>query len=98
MDGISEKKSFKKSSVFGFVFFAVIAGAWLFLGVFQHREYMNYNLFLKYKPSLKVYFYTPIGESDRTLKSLSPAEQRNEKDYVEFVETKGGFKHVIWSW
>jgi len=98
MNKISEKKPVKKSAVFGFIFLAVIMGVWLFTGVFLHREYQTYNLFLKFKPSFKFYFYSPVGESDRVLKSMSSGEQRNEKDYAEFVENKHGFKHILLTW
>ena len=59
----------------------------LFVGVKEHPELDEYFVFLKYKPTTKVFFYTPIGESDKTLADLSPAQQAEERAYDEFART-----------
>ena len=87
-----------KKRIISVLLLTVVLGVWLFMGVFQHREYGTYNLFLKNRPSLRFYFYSPIGESDRTIESFSPWTQRSERAYIDLVEKKGGFERILWSW
>lgn len=65
--------------------------AWLFLGIFEHRY-----LFPKHRPSLKVYFVAPRGESDQAFSELPAHRQVEEKALVEFVEQGGGWQRAIY--
>jgi len=69
-----------------------LAVSWMFLGVFQHREFArNYYVFVKHRPSPKIFFYAPLGESDRTIESLPDRFQKEERAFDEFVYRGGGF-------
>lgn len=68
----------------------LFAGVSLFVGVYEHREFANRYVFIKHRPAFKWYFYSPCGESDRTLASLAPDKAREETAFVEFVERGRG--------
>ena len=69
-----------------------LAVGWMFLGIFQDREFArNYYVFVKHRPSPKVFFYAPLGESDRTIESLPGRFQKEEQAFDEFVFRGGGF-------
>lgn len=72
--------------------------AWLFLGVYRDREFGDSHLFLKHRPTFKVRFYAPIGESDTRVNDLAPASRYEEIMYREFVEDGGGYKRSIPLW
>jgi len=76
-------------------FIAAIMAAWLSLGLFQDREFPVVYLFTKHRPSLKVFFYAPLGESDDRLEDLSPQKQEEEKAFDEFVDRGGGYDRKI---
>ena len=61
----------------------------LFFGVYIHDEFGEENFFIKYRPTWKWKFYSPIGQSDLRLKDLSPEEQIEQKDFDEFVRSQG---------
>lgn len=69
--------------------FLILLGSFLllFVGVKEHPELKEYFVFLKYKPSFKATFYSPIGESDKQLEDLSVAEQKEELIYQEYAQT-----------
>lgn len=74
--------------------------AWLFLGIFIEREWGDTHVFLKHRPSLKVIFYSPLGEADRSYVSgkegyLTPDQEAEESAFVEFVEEGRGYKRSI---
>jgi hypothetical protein len=73
----------------------LILFGWLFLGVFKDREFGEHHLFIKHKPTFKVSFYAPIGESDRTLNELNPEESHEEVMFREYVEERGGYRRSI---
>ncbi|HEX8284961.1 MAG TPA: hypothetical protein VF588_16485 [Pyrinomonadaceae bacterium] len=73
---------------------------WLFVGVYEEREWRDIHVFLKHRPSPKVFFYTPQGEADRSYIPgkegyLSPEQEREEQLYVEFVEKHNGYQRSI---
>ena len=74
----------------------VLAAGWLFLGVFQHREFASRHLFLKHQPSFKVFFRPARGEPGR--KDLSADERHEEAKYEEYVEKGGGEGRSIPVW
>ncbi|MCP4438437.1 MAG: hypothetical protein GY810_05790 [Aureispira sp.] len=67
----------------------IILGSFLllFIGVKEHPEFNEYFVFLKYKPTFKVMFRTPIGDSDKKLEDLSPELQKEELAYNEYAKT-----------
>ena len=50
------------------VFIVVVLLMLLFsmLGVYQDREFNQHYLFLKHRPALTFYFYSPLGEVDQS--------------------------------
>lgn len=83
------------ASLLGFALFT-----WLFSGIFFEREWREAHIFLKHRPSLKVLFYSPLGEADRSNVPgkegyLTPGQQAEESAYVEFVEEGGGYRRSI---
>lgn len=67
----------------------ILLAGWLFLGVYEHREFADKYLFLKHRPTFKFYFYAPLGESDGTLNDLDPELRYEEMMFQEFVEGRG---------
>ena len=73
--------------------FGLIAILWLYVGVYEEREWHNPHLFIKYRPSQKVLFYAPLGEAAPSSIPghegyLTAEQQREELAYIEFVEQK----------
>ena len=68
---------------------------YLFIGVFCEREWPDdLHLFVKHRPSLKMVFIAPKGESsDQPLRADQMIE---ESAYVEFVEEGGGWKRSLY--
>jgi hypothetical protein len=58
---------------------------WLFTGLFRDDEFYELSIFGKQRPTFKIYFYSPTGQSDLTLKDLSPDKQYEERAFQEFV-------------
>ncbi|MFT3682151.1 MAG: hypothetical protein QM791_17890 [Ferruginibacter sp.] len=58
---------------------------WLFVGIFRDSEFYEPSIFTKYRPTFKVFFYTPIGESDLEMEELSTSKQSEEIAFQEFV-------------
>lgn len=77
---------------------AVLLVGWLFLGVYKDREFGNRRLFIKHHASLKVSFYSPLGQSDYTLNDLDPKRSQEEVLYREYVEEGGGSRRSIPLW
>ncbi len=60
--------------------------SWLFVGFYRNEEPKdNLYIFLKHKPSLKLFFHTPIGMQDLNISDLSPENQLEQKKYNEFI-------------
>jgi hypothetical protein len=71
----------------------VLIAGWLFLGIYHGREFTDKHLFLKHRPTFKFNFYSPLGESDGTLKTLNALNPKlgyEEMKYQEYVEIGGG--------
>nr|WP_199002244.1 hypothetical protein [Flavobacterium sp. ASV13] len=66
----------------GIVFFII---SWLFIGLFRDDEFYEPFLFIKYRPSFKVNFYSPIGMQDLSLHELSPDKREEELAFQDFV-------------
>ncbi|MEO5911395.1 MAG: hypothetical protein ABIP95_10935 [Pelobium sp.] len=66
---------------------AIVIITWLFVGIKKDDEFEEHDLFFKYKPSLQVYFKSPLGMQD--MPSGYPAELFVEEAvYDEFVNEK----------
>ena len=78
----------RRSSLLFSVSAVLLAGAalWLSCGVYTDREFDERHFFVKPRWSTRFYFYAPLGESDRDMRSLGEADRRAERDYQEFVE------------
>jgi hypothetical protein len=77
-----------------------LALVWSFAGIFVEREWGGLHLFVKHRPSLKVIFYSPLGEADRSFVPgkegyLSPEDESEESAYREFVEEHDGYDRSI---
>ena len=68
--------------IIGIVFLIL---TWLFTGLFRDYEFYELSIFGKHRPTLKIYFYSPAGQSDLTLKDLSLDKQNEERAFQEFV-------------
>jgi hypothetical protein len=58
----------------------------LFCGISRDSEFYEPTIFVKHRPTTKIYFYTPIGESDMNLSDLSEGGKKEELLYREFIE------------
>ncbi|WP_052597004.1 hypothetical protein [Aureispira sp. CCB-QB1] len=57
-----------------------------FIGVKNHPSQGHRMVIVKHRPSLKLEYYSPIGDSKKLLEELSPEEQKEELLYREFVK------------
>jgi len=84
----------------GILGLGLLSVLWLFVGVYEEREWRDIRIFLKHRPTLKLFFYAPQGEADRSSIPgkegyLSPDQEREEQAYVEFIEQHNGYKRSI---
>jgi len=84
-----------KKYLFAFAITGAVLLSWLYIRVYNDREWGELYLFLKHRPTSKVYFHAPLGESDRKINELPEPLQMEERAYVEFVEKGGGYKRMI---
>jgi hypothetical protein len=66
-----------------------------FVGLYEHREHGTWYLFLKHRPTLKMHFFAPLGESDKTLSDLPENLQTEETWFVTYVERGRGESRSI---
>lgn len=66
----------------------ILVGALLlsFIGVKNHPSQGHRMVIVKHKPSLKLEYRSPIGNSKKLLEELTPEEQKEELLYREFVK------------
>lgn len=57
-----------------------------FIGVKNHPSQEHRMVIVKHKPSFKLEYYSPIGNSKKLLEELSTEEQKEELLYREFVK------------
>jgi hypothetical protein len=57
----------------------------LFCGISRDSEFYEPTIFVKHRPTIKIHFYTPTGESDMTLSDLSEEGKKEELLYQEFI-------------
>jgi hypothetical protein len=70
------------------------------VGVYREREFGTHHVFLKHRPSARLFFCAPLGEADRSYTPghegyLTPQQVEEEQAYVEFVEENGGWKRSV---
>ena len=58
----------------------------LFCGISRDDEFYEHTIFVKHRPTIKLYFYTPIGQSDLNLTDLTEDKKREELMYQEFID------------
>lgn len=66
----------------------ILVGALLlsFIGVKNHPTQGHRMVIVKHKPSFKLEYFSPIGNSKKLLEELSPEEQKEERLYREFIK------------
>jgi hypothetical protein len=62
-----------------------ILSTWLWVGIVKDPEFAEYGLRVKRHPSFKVYFYTPLGMSDKTIDDLPTELQAEEHAYRRYI-------------
>ena len=67
----------------------------LFCGISRDPEFHEPTVFVKHRPTLKLHFYTPIGESDLKLEDLNEDKKREELLYREFVKNEGVYTYNL---
>jgi hypothetical protein len=67
----------------------------LFCGISRDPEFYAPTIFVKYRPTLKAHFFTPIGESDLKLEDLEEDKKREELLYQEFVVNQGIYTYNL---
>lgn len=83
----------KSKTIISAFCFGLIATIWLCVGAYRDREWQELGFLIKYRPSAKVFFYSPQGETTQSNVPghegyLTAEQQREEQAYVEFVERK----------
>jgi hypothetical protein len=73
---------------------------WLSVGFYEDREWGDRHVFLKHRPTLKVFFRAPRGEADKSSipgheGHLSTEASVEEAAYVEFVEAHDGHARSV---
>jgi hypothetical protein len=69
------------------ILWIIIGGIFLsFIGVKNHPEQDHRMVIVKHRPSFKLEFYSPIGDSDKLFDELSTEEQKEEQLYREFIK------------
>lgn len=61
----------------------------LFVGVYQHEEYLSQHYFIKHRASWQWYFYSPIGYTNTYFENLTQEDQLEELIFDEFVRKQG---------
>lgn len=56
------------------------------IGIKYHPEYNERTVIVKHRPSLDFVFYSPIGDTDKTLEDLSHKEQKQELLYRTYIK------------
>ncbi len=79
----------KKKLLLGFTVVLVGLLLRLYCGIYVHDEFAKENFFIKYRPTWKWKFYSPIGQSDLKLKDLTTEKQIEQKYFDEFVRDQG---------
>lgn len=79
----------KKIISIGIFIFVSVLITRIFCGVYIHDEFAERHFFIKYRPSWKWTFYSPLGMSDIKIEELSKEKQTEQKYFNEFVRDQG---------
>ncbi|MBF4467505.1 hypothetical protein [Flavobacterium sp. LC2016-12] len=79
----------KKIISIGIFIFASVLITRIVCGVYIHDEFAERHFFIKYRPSWKWTFYSPLGMSDIKIEELSKEKQTEQKYFNEFVRDQG---------
>ena len=55
------------------------------IGIYTHDEFGGKNIFIKYRPIWKTFFYSPRGMSDFKITEMSAEKQKEQILFDEFV-------------
>ena len=91
------KMTTKRRTQVGLAFSGLLA-SWLFLGVYRDREFGYLSVFVKHRPSPKIYFFAPLGEADTPISKLPPKYQKEEEAFHAFVEAGRGYYRSVRVW
>lgn len=69
-----------------------------FLGIYRDREFQSFAVFVKHRPSPRIYFSAPRGESDLPVSKLPLKDQREEEAFHVFVEVNRGYYRSLRVW
>ncbi|WP_316634420.1 hypothetical protein [uncultured Flavobacterium sp.] len=75
----------KKKILWGVFAFAAVLSIRLFCGVYVHDKFAERHFFIKYRPTWKWTFYSPIGISNKKIEELSKEDQIEQKYFNEFI-------------
>ncbi len=77
----------KKKQITAYFSLLFLLLVWLFCGFFESSEFAGeWHFFVKYKPTFKLIFYSPVGESDMKLADLTPEQRIEERYFEEYVK------------
>jgi uncharacterized membrane protein len=75
-------KSMNRNLIFGIILLLVTI---MFVGVYRDDEYFEPDLFIKYQPTTKMFFYSPTGQSDAQLKDLTSEQKKEEIAFKKYI-------------
>nr|WP_321230468.1 hypothetical protein [uncultured Psychroserpens sp.] len=55
------------------------------IGIYEHDEFKQEDIFFKHRAIWKTYFYSPRGMSDLKLSQMTPDKQIEQKLFDEFI-------------
>lgn len=56
-----------------------------YVGIYTHDEFYTKHFFIKHRPHLKTFFYSPRGMSDRKVFEMDLNEQKEQLLFDEFI-------------
>lgn len=74
-----------KLNIYLFLGLVSLMLTWLFVGLSRDTEFYDLELFIKYRPTFKLYFYSPLGMSDLSIVDLLVDEQSEEIAFRDFI-------------
>lgn len=72
---------------------AALALPWV--GVYEDAEFSSKHLFLKHRPTAKLYFFSPVGMTDRTESYYRPDEWQEELAFRAYVNDGNGWRRSV---
>jgi len=75
-------KSMNRNLIFGIILLLI---TFMFVGVYRDDEFFEPDLFIKYQPTTKMFFYSPTGQSDAQLKDLTSEQKKEEIAFQKYI-------------